>query len=296
MHQLNYFAEIMIKIRIVEETLLDLFAKGEIHGTTHTYIGQEASGVGVISCLNRDKDYVISNHRNHGHYLSFGGDITSFFAELTGREGALVGGLGGSQHLHFGRFFSNGILGGVVPIACGIALGSKLDDNGAVIVIFIGDGTLGEGVLYESFNLASLWELPILFVLENNGIAQTNSLDDHCANNIPDRPRAFGIKTTNITTNNVEEVYLHSNNIISEIRDSSICQVLIINQHRMGPHSKGDDTRDEESLKQISKEDPLHLLQNKLGENYLAIYNKIKLTIDNSINEVLARPPLDVLP
>ena len=258
---LNEFAKKILTIRIVEESLLDLFAKGEIQGTTHTYIGMEATAVGVIANLNNKKDYILSNHRNHGHYIAFGGKLKPFFAELLGREGALCEGKGGSQHIHCNNFFSYGVLGGTVPIACGIALAQKLDNTTNLVTIFLGDGAFGEGTVYEALNMASLWDLNILFVVENNNIAQTTDISINTAGKIKDRLKAFGIKTDFLKSTDVEEINFLSKKVISEIKNKNRCQALVIENQRLGPHSKGDDSRTSEELSQFKKKDPILIIK-----------------------------------
>ena len=172
MTQLAAFYERMFFIRRFEETLLDLFSLGKLVGTTHTYIGQEANAVGIIDHLDPAVDVVFSNHRCHGHYLAFADDPFGLMCEVMGKGPGVCGGKGGSQHLCRGNFYSNGVLGSIVPVATGIALAEKKKGSGAVSTVFLGDGTLGEGVTYESLNIASLWKLPVLFVVENNHYAQ----------------------------------------------------------------------------------------------------------------------------
>ena len=191
---------------ISEESLLDLFSKGEVQGTTHTYIGMEATGVGVISSLNVDKDYVISNHRNHGHYLAFKSKYKALLDELKGKQTGASGGKGGSQVICDQNFVSNGILGSTIALATGIAFGIKRDGKKNCVLCFMGDGALGEGVVYESFNMASLWGLPIIYVLELNQMVQSTDLQKITAGSIQDRFKAFGIKTKYITSTNVFEL------------------------------------------------------------------------------------------
>lgn len=168
----------LYRIRRFEETVLDAFPKGAFYGTTHTYLGQEANAVGVLSHLN-EGDIVFSNHRCHGHFIAYGGDLRALFAELMGKPTGICGGVGGSQHLHWKDFYSNGVLGSTAPVAVGTALAEKSKASGALAVIFLGDGALGEGVVYESLNIAALWKAPILFVIEDNGIAQTHPSSWH---------------------------------------------------------------------------------------------------------------------
>ena len=131
----------MLRIRRFEETVLDEFSSGHFFGTTHTYLGQEANAVGVLDNI-QPGDIVVSNHRSHGHFLAYGGDLHALFAELMGKSTGVSGGRGGSQHLHWKNFFSNGILGGTVPIATGMALAEKIKGGDSITINFIGDGTM----------------------------------------------------------------------------------------------------------------------------------------------------------
>jgi len=143
----------LYRIRRFEETVLENFPKGVFFGTTHTYLGQEADAVGVLQQL-QENDIVFSNHRCHGHFLAYGGDPRALFAELMGKATGVCGGRGGSQHLHWRNFYSNGVQGGIAPVAAGMALAEKLKSSGAVTVAFLGDGSLGQGVVYETLNMA----------------------------------------------------------------------------------------------------------------------------------------------
>ena len=186
---------LLTAIRLFEQSLLDLFASGALAGTTHTCIGQETVAVGVTAALDRDRDIVFSNHRGHGHFLAYCGEVERLYLEVLGKPGGVCGGRGGSQHLQFGNFYSNGVQGGIVPVATGMALAEKLKQTGAVAVVFLGDGTLGEGVVYEAFNIAALWQLPIVFVIEHNGYAQSTPSTLQIAGDVAARPRAFAIPT-----------------------------------------------------------------------------------------------------
>ena len=146
----------LLGIRLFEQSLLDLFSTGALSGTTHTCLGQETVAVGVVSAIDRARDIVFSNHRGHGHFLAYCGEAERLYLEILGKPGGVCGGRGGSQHLYFDNFYSNGVQGGIVPVATGMALAEKTKGTGAVAVVFLGDGTLGEGVVYESFNIASL--------------------------------------------------------------------------------------------------------------------------------------------
>ena len=197
--------EKLYTIRTFENLLLDEFASGVFPGTTHTSLGHEANAVGVLSHV-QENDVVVSNHRCHGHFLAYGGDPTALFAELMGKPGGICGGVGGSQHLQWRNFYSNGIQGGTLAMAAGMAFAEKRADRNAIVFDFMGDGTLGEGIVYECLNMISLWSLPILIVVENNHIAQTTPIEKAVAGSIPARFEAFGIPTTHLDTYDVTEI------------------------------------------------------------------------------------------
>jgi TPP-dependent pyruvate/acetoin dehydrogenase alpha subunit len=258
--------EEMVLIRRVEETLLELFSAGKLVGTTHTCIGQEADAVGVVSALDPARDVVFSNHRCHGHYLAFTGDVEGLLAEVMGRATGVCGGKGGSQHLCRDGFYSNGVLGSTVPVATGMALAEKRKGTDAVVVVFMGDGTLGEGVVYESLNMASLWGLPILFVVENNFYAQSTPSRLGVAGSIPERARAFGIETAALATTDVEEVRSAAVAAVDRVRASGEPYFLVLDTYRFSPHSKGDDNRDPAEIEERRTADPLGVTSRLLGD------------------------------
>ncbi len=244
-------------IRQFEETVLDAFPKGAFYGTTHTYIGQEANAAGVLAHLH-DGDIVFSNHRCHGHFLAYGGDARALFAELMGKATGVCGGIGGSQHLHWKDFYSNGVLGSTAPIAVGAALAEKRKGGQAVTVLFLGDGAMGEGVVYESLNLASLWGAPILFVVENNHIAQTTPTELALAGSLSGRFAAFNIPAAELDSSDVRQIYEAAGQEFANLRAAPGPRALILHTARFGPHSKGDDTRDPAFIEELRKtRDPL---------------------------------------
>lgn len=247
----------MYLIRRFEETVLEEFPRGHFYGTTHTYLGQEADAAGVLSKISPD-DVIVSNHRCHGHFLAAGGDPRALFAELMGRATGVCGGRGGSQHLHWGNFYSNGVLGGTVPLAVGMAMAEKIKKSRAIVVAFLGDGSLGEGVVYESLNMASLWSAPVLFVLEDNRVAQTTPVEKHLAGDIADRFRAFSIETRELDTSDVVLIQAVASTMIDEIRTGGRPGALVLHTCRFGPHSKGDDPRPKEEVEHLwNTRDPL---------------------------------------
>ncbi|MGH2933647.1 MAG: thiamine pyrophosphate-dependent dehydrogenase E1 component subunit alpha [Gaiellaceae bacterium] len=247
----------MALIRRFEETLLDLFSAGELAGTTHTCIGQEADAAGVVSCLDAERDVVVSNHRCHGHYLAFTGDVDGLLREVMGREGGVCGGKGGSQHLCAGNFYSNGVLGSTVPLAAGMALAERERGSGGVVTVFIGDGTLGQGVVYESLNIASLWHLPLLVVVEHNRYAQSTPAELQIAGDVEARAAAFGVATGRLDTTDVVAIHDRAAGAVAHVRSTRQPFFLVIDTYRFSPHSKGDDFRDPEEIAARRERDPL---------------------------------------
>ena len=254
----------MYRIRRFEETVIENFPRGVFMGTTHTYLGQEANAAGVLSQL-RPGDIVFSSHRCHGHFLAYGGEMRALFAELMGRGTGVCGGRGGSQHLQWRDFYSNGVQGGIVPIATGMALAEKQKDSQQVVVVFLGDGTLGEGIVYESLNMATLWGAPILYVLENNGIAQTTPVELAVAGDLKTRFTAFGIQAIELDSSDVREIHGAAMEMLSAVRIYSAPRALLLTTCRFGAHSKGDDTRPAEVIDQLRRErDPLKIHSERL--------------------------------
>jgi TPP-dependent pyruvate/acetoin dehydrogenase alpha subunit len=252
------------RIRRFEETVLENFPRGVFFGTTHTCIGQEANAVGVLAHC-EEGDVVFSNHRGHGHFLAYGGSPRALFAELMGRATGVCGGRGGSQHLHWRNFYSNGIQGGIGPPAVGMALAEKRLGRRAIAFAFIGDGTLGEGALYEALNLAALWSAPVLFVLENNCIAQTTPIEQAVAGSLPGRFAAFGIPADELDSSDAVLIDAAAGNAAAAVRRKQSPRALILHTARFGPHSKGDDTRPPEAVAALRrKRDPLALLAARL--------------------------------
>src|SRR2546430_2152400 len=159
-------------IRLTEQLILDQFSRGLVSGTTHTCLGQEIAAMAVVRALDHPDDAVLSNHRNHGHFLTYSGDFLGLVAEIMGREAGVCRGRGGSQHLAWQHFHSNGVQAGMTGISAGLALARKKRGGGGLVAAMIGDGTLGQGLLYESMNLASVWQGPLFGGRGKNGHAQ----------------------------------------------------------------------------------------------------------------------------
>lgn len=278
-------------IRRFEEMVLQNFPRGIFFGTTHTYLGQEANAVGVLSWLS-PQDVVFSNHRCHGHFLAYGGDVRALLAELMGKSTGVCGGRGGSQHLHWRNFYSNGIQGGIVPTATGMALAEKHKDTQAVTVVFLGDGTLGEGVVYEALNMASLWGAPIVYVLENNSIAQTTPIEMNLAGEIKKRFEAFDIPVVELDTSDVEVIAVAASTVLQLARRDQRPHALILHTRRFGAHSKGDDTRSTEHIASMRRtRDPLSIQGERLDpEAKTHIETQINFLLEAALEAALADP------
>ena len=245
---------LLLLIRRFEEKLLELFGQGLLGGTTHTCLGQEYIPVALRPLLTGD-DFVFSNHRGHGHYLARFADPAGLLAEIMGREGAVCEGVGGSQHILRERFLSTGVQGESLPVAAGAALHLKRREPGRLACVHIGDGTWGEGAVYEALNMASLWELPLLVVVEHNGIAQSTPTELQLAGTIAARAAAFGIAHHRTESIDVEDIRAELGELVGRVRGESRPLVVEFATHRLGPHSKGDDTRAESVVRAAREHD-----------------------------------------
>jgi 2-oxoisovalerate dehydrogenase E1 component len=252
-------------IRAFEQKLLALFSEGKLFGTVHTCIGQEFTGVAVCRAL-RDGDLIFTNHRGHGHFLARTGNVNGLMAEIMGRETGVCGGRGGSQHICSQGVFSNGVQGGIMPVSAGLALAKKIAHSGNIVVVFIGDGTLGEGVVYESFNIASKWDLPLLIVLENNSYAQSTAQRQTLAGDICQRAEAFGIHSLAADTWDPERLCEQAADAVEYVRTQSRPCFLRVDTYRLMAHSKGDDDRDPAEVQRYWDIDPLVLFEQKFPQ------------------------------
>src|SRR5437660_1678835 len=201
--------EQMLKIRIFEEHVNQLYISAKMPGLAHLYIGEEAIAVGVCEALRRD-DYITSTHRGHGHCLAKGAAVYRMYAELLGKEAGYCRGKGGSMHIadhENGNLGANAIVGGSSGIATGAALSAKMRGTDQVAVCFFGEGALGQGLLYEVMNMASLWQLPVVYVCENNQYNEYTHYLEATAGDILTRPRAFGIEAREVDGQDVRAVY-----------------------------------------------------------------------------------------
>lgn len=218
----------------------------------------------VVRALSDPDDAIFSNHRNHGHFLTYTGNFRGLIEEIMGREGGICGGRGGSQHLAYRNFHSDGVQAGLTAIGVGQALARKRRNSSGIVVVIVGDGTMGEGLLYESLNMASIWELPVLFVVENNRIAQTTPTALTTGGCIGARGAAFGLRLWRLNDAD-ENFFQRAESVVEEVRQMRRAGFLVIDCMRLGPHSKGDDLRDERELRVIRDRDPLERLGSGLA-------------------------------
>ena len=276
----------MFFLRHFEQSLLDLFETGALNGTTHACIGQEADAVAVIEHL-REGDHIFSNHRCHGHFLAWTGDAYGLMCEIMGKPEGVCGGIGGSQHLWAPGFKSNGIQGGIVPAAAGIGLANRLSgDAGALSVVFIGDGTLGEGAVYETLNIAKLWLIPMVVVLEDNGWSQSTPSTVNFAGDMRKRFEAFDIPTFEIDSTDVQELDALAQEAIGHARGTQGPAALIIHTYRLCHHSKNDDNRPEAEVAARWALDPVAIHGERLKPEVRAV---IDAEVEAALAEVIER-------
>ncbi|MGX7674497.1 thiamine pyrophosphate-dependent dehydrogenase E1 component subunit alpha [Plantactinospora sp. DSM 117369] len=279
----------MLSIRRFEHAVLDLLGRGLIRGTTHTCLGQEYIPVAVESLLRRD-DEVFSNHRGHGHYLARYDDPAGLLAELAGREGAVCAGMGGSQHIRRAGFMSTGIQGQLVPVAVGAAFDMRRTGAASISVVYVGDGTWGEGVVYEALNLAALWRVPMVVVVEHNGIAQSTPTPAQMAGTIADRCAGFGIRHVKVTGIDVGSIRTTLAPLVAEVRQGGSPLVVEFETVRLGPHSKGDDTRTSAELDAIAGRDWYPHYRAAFPEQVDRLDDAATAGIRAVVEDVLARP------
>jgi pyruvate dehydrogenase E1 component alpha subunit len=285
----------MKRIRLFEEQVNDLYRSARMPGLAHLYIGEEAVAVGVCEAL-RDADYITSTHRGHGHCLAKGGNVKRMFAELLGKEAGYCRGKGGSMHIadqQKGNLGANAIVGGSVGIATGAALSARMRKTDQVAVCFFGEGALGQGLLYEVMNMASLWKLPVIYVCENNLYNEYTHYRETTAGEIKARPEAFGIPAEVVNGQNVREVYETASRAVDRARRGQGPSFLQCDTYRYHGHYVGDIDRayyrsKEEEQQWITQRDPLKLQSAWLLETGLADTAALEKIHSEADAEILA--------
>src|SRR5918995_6564888 len=232
----------MCTIREFEERVHEEFATGEIPGFVHLYAGEEASAVGVCSHLD-DRDNIASTHRGHGHCIAKGCDVNGMMAEIFGRGEGLCGGKGGSMHiadLEKGMMGAKGSAGGGPPLICGAALTAKTLKTGGVAIAFVGDGGSNQGTTAESMNLAKVWNLPAIFVFEDNGYAESTASSWACAGDLVERGKAYGLPSRRVDGHDFFEVWDAAREAIERARAGEGPSVLHVKFMRYYGHFEGD--------------------------------------------------------
>ena len=264
----------MRRLRRFEMRAAELVGDGEIAGPVHEYIGEEAVAVGVCAALRAD-DVITSTHRGHGHILAKGGAPDRMYAELLGRESGYNRGRGGSMHIadfSLGIYGANGIVGAGAPMACGAAFTFKVRGEDRVAVPFFGDGAMNQGVLLESFNLAVILRLPVVFACENNGFAITSSIDDMLGGDLVRRAEGFGLPARSVDGMDVRAVHAATDEAVGQARTGGGPTFLEFRTARYSVHniSQGGrmrDNRSEELLADARERDPVERLAGELARD-----------------------------
>jgi acetoin:2,6-dichlorophenolindophenol oxidoreductase subunit alpha len=258
--------ESMVLIRRVEERLRDDSAAGKLPGAVHLYIGEEAVATGVCAHLSA-RDYATSTHRGHGHFVAKGGDVRAMMAEIWAKREGICQGMGGSMHVADttrGILGANGIVGAGLSISTGAAFGAKLDGDGKVSVCFFGDGAANQGALMECLNISTLWQLPVIFVCENNGFSEFTPAAQVTAGRIADRARAFGMPAAEVDGNDVTDVWRAAGEAVRRAREGGGPSFIEARTYRIQGHFEfeavvlGDGRyRDAEEIEAWLRKDPI---------------------------------------
>lgn len=279
--------ETMWTIRRFEEAVDQLFARGMLYGTMHLSIGQEAVPTGV--CRNLEAgDLITSTHRGHGHCIAKGADLTRMMAELLGRDTGYCRGRGGSMHiadLAEGNLGANGIVAGGIPIATGAALTQQLRSTGKVVVSFFGDGALNEGDFHEAANLAAIWDLPVVFVCENNSYGMSMPVSRAFRlNRLSERAAGYGFPGVTVDGNDLEAVDLAAAEAIERARLGQGPTLLECVTYRWKGHSKSDRNvyRTREEISEWQRRDPIELFTAAVTEAGTLSAEELQAIIDSA--------------
>ena len=273
----------MLRIRLFEEQVNDFYLRALMPGLAHLYSGEEAVAVGICEAL-KITDYITSTHRGHGHCLAKGASPDRMFAELLGKEAGYCRGKGGSMHIAdpaTGNLGANAIVCGSAGIATGAALTSKRLKKDNVTVCFIGEGALGQGVLYEVMNLAALWKLPVIYVVENNLYTEYTHFSETTAGTILGRGTAFGVPAEEADGQDVRAVYAVATRMVKRARNGEGPSLLVCNTYRYSGHHVGDINREyyrskQEEQEWKTKRDPIKVLGDWLIAQKLANTTKLQ--------------------
>src|SRR5665213_665134 len=294
----------MMMIRLFEERVNDLYTRALMPGLAHLYIGEEAIACGICEALRND-DYITSTHRGHGHCLAKGATPNLMFAELLGKEAGYCRGKGGSMHIAdpaTGNLGANAIVGGSAGIATGAAFASQSLGNGRVCVCFFGEGALGQGVLYEVMNMASLWKLPVIYVCENNMYNEYTHYSETTAGDILARGPAFGVPSESVDGQDVRAVYTVTKRLVERARRGEGPAFLQANTYRFMGHHVGDISREYYRSKQEeqtwkAERDPIKVAAEAILTQNIAdraaldqIQSEVKAEIEKGVQFAMTAP------
>jgi pyruvate dehydrogenase E1 component alpha subunit len=295
----------MWRIRRFEEAVDDLFARGLMHGTMHLSIGQEASATGSCLALRAD-DAITSTHRGHGHCIGKGADLVAMMAELLAKETGYCRGRGGSLHIAdvaTGNLGANGIVAGGIPIAAGAALAYKLRGEDRVVACFFGDGAANEGAFHEAVNLAAIWDLPVVFICENNKYGMSFSTEKAFAiEHIAERAKGYGIPGVTVDGNNVEAVYDAVSAAVARARTGDGPTLVDNVTYRWKGHSKSDKNlyRTKEEIAEWRGLDPILAFERRVkelgllaDEDVQRVRTEVVEEIRNAVREANSAPDAD---
>lgn len=283
--KLQWMLEKMLLTRYFEENAEALYIRGLVHGTMHLSIGMEASPVGSIAAIHED-DYIIHHHRGHGHTIAKGADLTLMMAEFLGKEQGYCRGRGGSMHIADipGRNLgATGIVGAGIPTAVGIGLALKLRKSPEVLLNFFGDGASNEGAFHEALNMASIWDLPIVFICDNNQYGMSMAVDRSMkVKHVSQRAAAYDIPGVTVDGNDVLAVFHHVSQAVHRARNGGGASLVENLTYRWRGHSKSDRNlyRTQEEIQQWQQFDPIVRFTKTLLEHNLFSQNEI-----NSIDQ-----------
>jgi pyruvate dehydrogenase E1 component alpha subunit len=298
----------MLLIRRFEEKAGQLYGMGLINGFCHLYIGQEAVVVGMQAAISNDRDSVITSYRDHGHMLACGMEARGVMAELTGRSGGYSGGKGGSMHMFSRekRFFGgHGIVGAQVPLGTGLAFAHKYNGDGGVCLCYLGDGAVNQGQVYESFNMAALWKLPVIYVIENNKYAMGTSIERSAAggDHLAKRGAAYNIPGLAVDGMDVVAIQAAGAEAVSYARQGNGPFILEMQTYRYRGHSMSDPAKyrsKEEVAKMREQHDPIDQLRKLLidggrvtEEALKEIDHKVKAVVGDAADFAQASPEPD---
>lgn len=280
MYSCEEIYEKLLLIREVELKIENLFSTGMLRGTTHGCIGQEAVPVALSEFINIEEDYLTGGHRSHGYALTFSNSPELLLGEVMGKSCGFESGMGGSQHIHYKNFFTNGVTGGMVPVCAGLSFALKQKSKINIAVACLGDGGINEGYVLETLNLAGVLSLPILFLLENNGYAMSTATDYATFGKISDRIKGFGLNYAFCRADNYYILRTKIGEMVSFVREYRKPAFIEIETHRFSGHSKSD------KREYMSTEREAYWLHN---DPLLKIAKELPYDFENSIKNAVIK-------